>query len=65
MVFKEEEVWYILISVIAALSYLQLNNLNHGEIGTKTIFLTPNKEKVKVLCQFIGSELQSYKEFYE
>jgi hypothetical protein len=27
--------------------------------------LTPNKEKVKVLCQFIGSELQSYKEFYE
>lgn len=52
--YEESELWYIIVSVIAVLSYLKERNLIHGDIRPYNLCLTSdNNLKVMTINSFI------------
>ncbi|EAS04523.1 kinase domain protein (macronuclear) [Tetrahymena thermophila SB210] len=64
--YEESELWYIMATVIAVLSYLKERNLIHGDIRPFNLCLTKdNALKVMTINSFIQTNWSSYMEKLE
>jgi serine/threonine protein kinase len=60
--FTDEEIWFLLMSLVSGLGTLQENSISHGSLSSSTVFIT-DKGNVKVTDPSILKSINNYAEF--